>query len=145
MYWHCEVCENILIEQLKNKHLESKFHNSFVSSIIRRYFIPSRLPNKIDDIIRKYLRNHYGKYNNTFRIVLLLKLLMPSNKVKCIGIQRSSRRYRLCLPNAYFFSKIKIIKEQLLFQKFELGITFGSLSKNITFDHYLTKPEPMLE
>ena len=70
---------------------------------------------------------------------------MPSNQNKYIGNQHSSHCYKLCLPNAFFFSEIKIVKEQLYFQILELGITFISLSKNITFDHYLTKPKSMHE
>ena len=72
MYWHCEICDIIKIAELKNKHLESKFHNSFVNSIIRRYIIPTPLPDKIDDIIRNYIVLHYEKYNK-FQVVLLLK------------------------------------------------------------------------
>ena len=142
--WHCEICDYIMIEELKNKHLESKFHFSYIHSTIRRYIISNPLLNKIEDTIRKSLRIHYGEYNQ-FRITLLLKLLMPSNQTKYIRIQRSSRRYRLCLPNAIFFPKTKNIIEQLYSQILEIIITFDSLSKNITFDHYLTKPKPMLE
>ena len=40
---------------------------------------------------------------------------------------------------------MKIIKEQLHSQILESPITFGSLSKNITFIHYLNKPKTMLE
>ena len=70
---------------------------------------------------------------------------MPSNQVKYIRIQRSSHCYKLCLPNAFFFSKIKIIKEQLYSQSLDLRITFVSCVKNLTFDHYLTKSKSMLE
>ena len=41
--------------------------------------------------------------------------------------------------------KNKYIKEQLYSQKLELGITLASLSKNVRFNHYLTKPKSMLE
>ena len=133
-----------MIAELRNKHLKSKFHKSFVNSIIRRYIIRSPLPNKIDDIIRKQLRIHYEKYNK-FQVVLLFELLMPSNQIKYIRIQRSSRRFRLCLPNAFFFSKMKNIKEQLCSQLLEKRISFGSLSKNMTFEHYLTHPKSMIE
>ena len=117
MYGHCESCD-ITIAELKNKHLESKFHNSFLNSIIRRYIISSPLPNNIDDIIRKYLKIHYDKHDK-FRIVLLLKLLMPSKQIKYFRIQLSSVCYESRLPNAFFFSKIKIIKEQLYSQILE--------------------------
>ena len=70
---------------------------------------------------------------------------MPSNQINYIRIQRLSYRYRLCLPSAFFFSKMKTIKEQLYSQILELRITFVSLSKNVTYDHYLTKSEPVLQ
>ena len=133
-----------MIEELNNNFRESQFDISFVNSIIRRHIISNSLPDKIEDTIRKSLRIHYGKYNK-FRIILLLKLLMPSTKNKYISKQRSSYRYETCLPTTIFFSKIKIIKEQLYSQILEAPITLGSLSKNITFNHYLNKPKTMLE
>ena len=45
----------------------------------------------------------------------------------------------------FFFSKIKIIKEQLYSRISELRITFVSRFENIRFDHYLTEPKSMLE
>ena len=80
MYWYCEVRDNITNEEMKINHLESKFHNSFVNSIIRKYIISNPPPDKIEDTIRKYLRNPHDNYNK-FRTVLLLKLLMPSNQI----------------------------------------------------------------
>ena len=100
-------------------HLETKFQTSFVNSSFRKNNISNPLPDKIEDTIRKYLRIHYDK-NIKFRIVLLLKFLKPSNQIKYNRIQRSSRCYKLCVPNAIFFSKIKIIKEQLFSQLLEL-------------------------
>ena len=138
MYWHCEICDNILIAESTKKNLKSEFHKSFVNSIIKRYIIPSPLPNKIDDIVRKHLRIHFEKYYK-FQVALLLKLLMPSNQIKYIRIQRSSRPYRLCLPNAFFPSKTKNINEQLFSQILEVGVSFASLFKNITIEYYLTQ------
>ena len=70
---------------------------------------------------------------------------MTSNQIKYNRIQRSSRCYELCLPNAFFFSKIKINKEQLYSRTLLLRITFVSCFKNITFDQNLTKPKSILE
>ena len=111
MYWHCEICDNIMNAKLKNKHLESNFHSSPVNSIIRRCIIPNPKSNEIDETIRKYLTFQYKKHNK-FQKVFLLKLLMTSNQNKYNRIQRSSRAYELCLTQAFFFFKIKISKEQ---------------------------------
>ena len=70
---------------------------------------------------------------------------MPSNKIRNFRFQCSIRFYKLCVTQAFFVSKTKIIKEQLFSQILELGITLVSRFENITFDHYLTKPESMLE
>ena len=127
MYWHCEFFDNMMIAELKNKHLKSKFHNSFVNSFIRRYIIPGPLSNKIDDIIRKHLRIH-NENHNKFQVVLLLNLLTPSNQLDYITIQRSSRRYRICLPNTFLFAKIRNIKEQIYSQILEVKVSIASLS-----------------
>ena len=81
MYWHCEICDNIMNVELKNKHLESNFHSSLVNSII-----PNPNSNKIDDIIRIYFLIHNKNYHK-FQVVLSLKLLRPSNQIKHIRIQ----------------------------------------------------------
>ena len=51
-----------MIAELENGHTKSKFHTFFVNSIIRRYTIPSPLPDKIDDTVRKYLISHYENF-----------------------------------------------------------------------------------
>ena len=75
-----------------------------------------------------------------------MKLLIPSIQI------RNIRRRQECPRNGWviessssFFSKIKLIKEQLYFQILELRISFVSCFENMTFDHYLTKPKTMLE
>ena len=47
MYWHCEICDNIMIEEMKNKYLESKFFISFVNSIIRDILYLTHSPKKL--------------------------------------------------------------------------------------------------
>ena len=120
-----------MISELKNKHLESTFQNSFLNSFMRRYIIPNPNSNKIDDIIRKYLKIHWEKYKK-LQVVLLLQILLPSNQIKYFRIQRSSYRYRLCLPDACFFSRMKTIKENFYSQIIEIRNTFSSPSKNMT-------------
>ena len=64
LYWHCEICDKIMNENFTKNHLESKFHSSLVNSNVKRYIIPNPTPNKIDDIIRKYLIIQYKKMTN---------------------------------------------------------------------------------
>ena len=126
--------------EIKNKHLKSKSHKPSLNSTVRKYITPNPLPGKIEDTIRKYSKIHFDEYNK-FRIVLLLKLLLRSNQIKYITIQRSSYCYKSGLPNAFFLSKIKIIKEQLYSQTLELRITFVSRFEIIRLEFYLTKPK----
>ena len=133
MKFHCEIGDKVMNEEFRNTHLESKYHSSLVNSIIRNYIIANPTPNKIDDIIRKYVIVHLEKYEK-FKVILLLKLLTPSNQIKYIRIQRSSSHYKIRLHNPIFFSKNKIIQEQLFSQILELRITFASLSQNATFE-----------
>ena len=109
----------------------SKFHNALVNSNISKYIISNLNSNKIADIIRKYFLIHFKKYNK-YKKLLLLKLLMPSNQIKNIRIQRSSSHYMFSIINKHFFSHMKIITEQLYSKVLELGITFVSTSKNMT-------------
>ena len=51
MYWHCEICDNINIEEMKINLLQSKFHIPFVISIINKYIISNPPPDKIGDTI----------------------------------------------------------------------------------------------
>ena len=142
MKFHCEICDKVMNEGFRNNHLESKYHSPLVNSSIRRYFIANPIPNKIDDIIRKYLKVHFEKYEK-FNVTLLLKLLTLSNQIKYIRIQCSNSRFKICVPNAFFFSKI--IKKQLYSQILGIGITFVNLSKNMTFEYYLTQHRSVLE
>ena len=117
--WYCEVCDNIMIAKLKSKHLKSKFHNSLVNSNLKNYIIPNPDYSKSADIIKKYFSVQY-KRNNKFKIILLIKVLMPSNRIKYIRIQHSSSHYMFGIFNKHFFSNLKIIKEQLYSQVLEL-------------------------
>ena len=74
-----------------------------------------------------------------------MKLLIPSNQIKKIRKQHPCNRDKRCVNNAFFFSKIKMIKEQLYSQILELGITFVSRFENIRFECYLTQPKSRLE
>ena len=115
MYWHCDFCDNVIYKENKDNHLQSGFHKRLANSIIRRYLITNTKSNKIDDTIRKYLKSHYEKYEN-LQVILSVKLLLPSNQIKNIRRQYPHDRDKLCLNQAFFLSKIKIIKEQLYSQ-----------------------------
>ena len=143
MYWRCDICDKIFYEEFANNHLQSGYHKLLSDSFIRRYIFTNPKPKKIDDMIRKSLSFHYRIYEK-FLVILSVKLFLPSNQTKSIRRQYPCHSNQECINNA-FLSKIRIIKQQLYSQILELRVTFVSLFENITFDHYLIKPKPVLE
>ena len=144
MKFYCEICDQVMNGEFRNNHLESKYHSFLVKSSIRRYIIANPTPIKIDDIIRKYFKIHFDNYEK-LRVILLLKLLTPSNQINYNRIQLSSSHYKICSPNAFFFSENIIIQKQPYSQILDLRIRFASLSKNATFEYYLTQPKSLRE
>ena len=143
MHWCCDICGKIMYEIFRNNYRQSGFHKRLANSIIRKNIITYPKPNKIDDTIKKYLRSHYKK-REKLQAILSAKLLRPSNQIKISRRQHPCHRDKQCINSAFFFSKIKTIKEQLYSRKLELRITFVSRFENIRFAHYLTKPKSML-
>ena len=109
MHWSCDICDKVFYEEFRSNLLQSGFHKRFSSSIIRKYININPEPNKIDDIIRKYLRLHFKKYEK-FQAILSVKLLMTSNQIKNNRRQFACYRGQGCLYNPSFLSNIKIIK-----------------------------------
>ena len=52
MYWHCEICDKIMIEEFRTNQLQPGIHKRLANSIIRKNIITNPKPSKIDDIIR---------------------------------------------------------------------------------------------
>ena len=74
-----------------------------------------------------------------------MKLLLPSEQIKNIRRQHPCHRDEQCKNNPSFFSKIKVINEQIYSKILELRIAYVNRLENITFEYYLTKPKSMLE
>ena len=144
MYWHCDICDKDMHEELRNIHLQSGFHKRLANSIIRNCFFTSPKSNKIDVTIRKSLISHFKKYEK-IQVLLSVKLLIPSNQMKNIRRQHPCHRDQQCIKNVFLFSKIKIIQEQNYSQNLQLRITFVSRFEDKRFEYYFTKPKSMLE
>ena len=144
MYWRCDICDKVMYEEFRNNHFQSRFHKRLGNSIIRKNIITNPKPNKTDDTISKFLRSHYNKYGK-FQVILSLKLLIPSNKIKNIRRQHPCHRSQQCINNPSFFSNIKITEEQLYSKILGLRKTFVSRFENMRFEYYLTKAKSMLE
>ena len=144
MHWRCDICDKVIYEEFRSNHLQSGVHKRLPNSIIKKCIFTNPEPNKIDDIIGKVLRLHYKKYEK-FQAILSVKLLRTSNQFKIIRRQFTCYRGQSCLYNSSFLSKVKIFKERLYSQVLVVRITFVSRFENITFDHFITTPKPMLE
>ena len=79
MYWHCDICDDVMFEDIRNNHLQSGFHKCLANSVIWKSIISNPKSNKIDDTVRKKLRSHYKNYEK-FQVILSVKLLIPSNE-----------------------------------------------------------------
>ena len=118
MYWRCDICDKVMYEKFINNHLQSGFHKHLADSIIRNSTITNPKPNKIDDTNGKNLKSHFKNYEK-FQVIVSVKLLKPSNQIKNFRRQHPCHRDQQCINNPSFFSKIKIIKEQLYSQVLE--------------------------
>ena len=123
MNWRSDICDKVMYEEFRNNHLQFGFHKRLANSIIRKYIITNPKPNKNDDTIRKFLRSHYKKYAK-FQVILSVKLLMQSKQIKNNRRQHPCHRDQQCINNPSFFSKIKIIKEQLCSKNLKIRITY---------------------
>ena len=104
-----------MYEIFRKNHLQSGLHKRLANSITSKYNITYLQSNKIDDTIKKFLRSHFKKYEN-FQAIISAKILKPSNQSKKIRRQHTCPRAQLCKSNAFFFSKIKIKKNNFILE-----------------------------
>ena len=116
MYWRCDILDKVLYDVFRHNHLQSGSHIRLANLIIRRYITTILEPNKIDDIFGKYLRLHYRKYKKFLAILSVKLLFLPSNQLKYIRRRQQCSSKELYVIKSSFFSKNKIINEQLYSQ-----------------------------
>ena len=112
MNLRCDISDKVMYEEFRNINFQSGILKRLAVSIIRKFIITNPKPNEIDYTIRKHLRSHYKKYEK-FRVLLSVKLLISSKQIKNNRRQHPCHRDQRCINNPSFFSKTKIIKEQL--------------------------------
>ena len=89
----------------KQKHFKSKTHSWFENSIISNYIILNPLFEEVDETMRSYVNSYNEKYED-FDVRCLLKLLMTTNRVRCIRINpQSSLHYSFYVPKKSISSK----------------------------------------
>ena len=94
MKFHCEICDKLMDEPFKNKHIISESHKHLVLSNIMRYIRSNPESIQIDKILGKYIINQRYKYHQ-FEFILLLKLLKPSNQVEYIRFKSSDQNFEI--------------------------------------------------
>ena len=85
MTYYCILCDKTMKSLSKYEHFKSKTHTSFTNSKKRRYIIQNLDFHKVDNI-KKYVNNHFKKYEE-YDVHCLLNLLTTTNRVRYIRIK----------------------------------------------------------
>ena len=145
-YFHCELCDKSIKLRSKKKNLNSQYHKSLTKSINCKYTIenPSFLH------IENKLQNYVDDYNKKFVLYIIIckwKLHFSDTIIN----NKSDRLYYIH-PDGWNLRRTLISKIEYLENdghKFshisEMNIVFITDSRNVTYEHYLMLPKPMLE
>ena len=145
-YFHCELCDKSIKLRSKKRHLNSRYHKSLSESIISKYTVENPSFLHMKDILKKYVDDYNKKF--VFYIIICKWKLHFSNTI--INI-KSDRLCNIYIPTRklrpYLISKIEDFES--VGHKFshisEMNIVFISKLRNMSYQHYLQIPKPMIE
>ena len=145
-YFHCDLCDKSIKMSSKKKHLSSQYHKSLTRSILCKYAVEYPSFFHLNDILEKYI-NEYNKKFEFYLISSKWKLHFSDTNIniksdRLHNIYISGRKLR-----SYLISKIEDLENDG--HKFshisEMNIVFISNLRNMTYEHYLMIPKPMIE
>ena len=145
-YFYCDLCDKSIKIRYKNKHLNSQYHKSLTRSIICKYTVKNPSFFHMKDILKKYV-DDYNKKFVLYIIICKWKLHFSDTIIniksdRLCNIYIHSRKLR-----PYLISKIEDFEGSGY--KFshisEMNIEFISNMRNLTYEHYLQIPKPMIE
>ena len=147
-YFHCDLCDKSIKTRSKKKHLNSQYHKSLTKSIIRKYTVKNPSFLHIEDILKNFVDDYNKKFE--FFIIFCKWQLRFSDTI--INI-KSDRLYNIKRKYASWNLRINLISKIEYFEsighKFshisEMDIVFITDLRNMTYEHYLKKPKPMIE
>ena len=145
-YFHCDFCDKSIRIRFKKMHLNSKSHKSLTRSIICKYIVENPSFRHMNDILKKYVDD----YNKKFVLYIIICKWKLHFSVTIINV-KSDRLYNIYIPSwklrSYLISKIDDFENEG--HKFshisEMNIVFISDLRNMTYQHYLQIPKPMIE
>ena len=145
-YFHCDLCDKSIKLRSKKKHLNSRYHKSLSESIISKYSVENPSFLHMEDILKKYVDD----YNKKFVLYIIVCRWKVHFSDTIINV-KSNRMYNIHRPGwnlrSYLISKIEYMENYG--HKFchisEMKIEFISSLRNMTYEHYLMLPKPMLE
>ena len=147
-YFHCELCDKSITIRFKKKHLNSQYHESLNKSVISKYTVrkPSFL--HIEDILQNFVEE-YNKKFEFYSILCNWKLNFSDTIINA----KSKRLFNLKRRYASWNLRISLIETIEYFEskghKFshisEMNPTFITDLMNMTYEHYLQIPKPMIE
>ena len=132
------------MEKSKWNNLKSSTHNIHDESITRRYIILDPNKNLFDEIMKKIFNNYKNNYAR-YLVSCLLKLLTTTNHVRYIRInEKPNVEYFLNFSTISILSRINV--DQFYFSHiYELGITFSSSFRDMTYAYYLKQRKATYE
>ena len=145
-YFHCELCDKTIKIRSKKKHLNSQYHKSLTESIICKYTVEKPSFFQIEEL----LQNFVDEYNKKFEFFLIFckwKLHFSDT----IFIIKSDRLYNI--HRAGWNLRRNLMSEIENFESYshnfshisEMSIVFLTDLTNMTYEHYLKIPKPMIE
>ena len=145
-YFHCELCDRSLKIRSKKRHLNSQYHKSLTTSIISKYTVENPSFLHMKDILKYYV-DDYNKKFVLYTIICKWKLHFSDT----INNIKSDRLYNIH-PDGWnlrrnLISKIEYLEndEHKFSHISEMNIEFISNLRNMTYQHYLQIPKPMIE
>ena len=147
-YFHCELCDKSIKIRSRKKHLNSQYHKSLTESIISKYTVENPSFFHMEDILKNYVDDYNKKFE--FYSILCNRKLNFSDTI--INI-KSDRLYNIKRKYASWNLRINLISKIEYFEsighKFshisEMNIVFIADLRNMTYEHYLKTPKPMIE
>ena len=145
-YFHCDLCDKSIKMRSKKRHINSANHKSLNRSIICKYTIENPSFLHIENILKKYV-DDYNKKFVLYIIICKWKLHFSDTIINV----KTDRLYNFYIPSRklrpYLKSKIEDFESDD--HKFshisEMDIMFISDLRNMTYQHYLQIPKPMIE
>ena len=145
-YFHCEICDKLIEIRSKKKHLNSQSHESLTRNIICKYTVKNPSFFHMKDILKNYV-DDYNKKFVLYTIICKWKLHFSDTIIHI----KSDRLCNFYIPSRklrpYLISKMEDFENagHRFSHISEMDIEFISNLRNMTYQHYLQIPKPMIE